>query len=187
MPASPVRLHVDQLPTVFPNAAGLDIGRAEIVAALPPDRASVTVRAFPTFTADLHRLVTWLLSHGIDTVAMESTGVYWIPIYELLEAAGMQVFLVNARHFKIVPGRTSDYNDAQWLQKLHALGLLTGSFRPDDEMCVLRSLLRHRAQLIEHRAVRRLQRDVSPPFGATDRSCAWRTSVSQRSLSGAFG
>jgi transposase len=93
-----------------------------------------------------------LLSHGIDTVAMESTGVYWIPIYELLEAAGMQVFLVNARHFKIVPGRKSDYNDGQWLQKLHALGLLTGSFRPDEEMCVLRSLLRHRAQLIEHRA-----------------------------------
>lgn len=148
----PARLHVENLPTVFPNAAGLDIGSAEIVAALPPDRAAITVRAFPTFTADLHRLVTWLLSHGIDTVAMESTGVYWIPIYELLEAAGMRVFLVNARHFKIVPGRKSDYNDAQWLQKLHALGLLTGSFRPDDEMCVLRSLLRHRAQLLEHRA-----------------------------------
>jgi transposase len=93
-----------------------------------------------------------LLDHHIDTVAMESTGVYWIPIYELLEAAGLRVFLVNARHFKIVPGRKSDYNDAQWLQKLHALGLLTGSFRPDDEMCVLRSLLRHRAQLIEHRS-----------------------------------
>jgi transposase len=83
---------------------------------------------------------------------MESTGVYWIPIYEMLEAAGIRVFLVNARHFKIVPGRKSDYNDAQWLQKLHALGLLTGSFRPDDEMCVLRSFLRHRAQLIEHRS-----------------------------------
>jgi transposase len=153
MPASkPARLHVDQLPTVFPNAAGLDIGSAEIVAALPPDRAAVTVHTFPTFTADLHRLVAWLVEHRIDTVAMESTGVYWIPIYELLEAAGLRVFLVNARHFKIVPGRKSDYNDAQWLQKLHALGLLTGSFRPDDEMCVLRSLLRHRAQLIEHRS-----------------------------------
>ena len=148
----PVRLHVDNLPMVFPNAGGLDIGSAEIVAALPPDRAAVTVQAFPTFTADLQRLVTWLLDHHIDTVAMESTGVYWIPIYELLEAAGLRVFLVNARHFKIVPGRKSDYNDAQWLQKLHALGLLTGSFRPDDEMCVLRSLLRHRAQLIEHRS-----------------------------------
>ena len=148
----PVRLHVDHLPTVFPNAAGLDIGSAEIVAALPPDRDPTPVRAFPTFTADLRHLVMWLLDHHIDTVAMESTGVYWIPIYEMLEAAGVRVFLVNARHFKIVPGRKSDYNDAQWLQKLHALGLLTGSFRPDEEICVLRSLLRHRAQLIEHRS-----------------------------------
>ena len=148
----PARLHVENLPTVFPNAAGLDIGSAEIVAALPPDRAATVVRAFTTFTADLRQLVTWLVQHQIDTVAMESTGVYWIPIYEMLEAAGLRVFLVNARHFKIVPGRKSDYNDAQWLQRLHALGLLTGSFRPDEEMCVLRSLLRHRAQLIEHRA-----------------------------------
>jgi transposase len=148
----PARLRVEHLPTVFPNAAGLDIGSAEIVAALPPDRAATVVRAFTTFTADLRELVTWLLHHQIDTVAMESTGVYWIPIYEMLEAAGLRVFLVNARHFKIVPGRKSDYNDAQWLQKLHALGLLTGSFRPDEEMCILRSLLRHRAQLIEHRS-----------------------------------
>lgn len=148
----PARLQVENLPTVFPNAAGLDIGSAEIVAALPPDRAPTVVRAFTTFTADLRQLVTWLVQHQIDTVAMESTGVYWIPIYEMLEAAGLRVFLVNARHFKIVPGRKSDYNDAQWLQRLHALGLLTGSFRPDEEMCVLRSLLRHRAQLIEHRS-----------------------------------
>lgn len=149
---TPARLRVDNLPTVFPNAAGLDIGSAEIVAALPPDRDVTVVRTFTTFTADLRQLVTWLLDHHIDTVAMESTGVYWIPIYELLEAAAIRVYLVNARHFKIVPGRKSDYNDAQWLQKLHALGLLEGSFRPDDEMCVLRSLLRHRAQLIEHRS-----------------------------------
>ena len=148
----PVRLHVDNLPTVFANAAGLDIGSAEIVAALPPDRDATPVRTFTTFTADLRQLVTWLLDHHIDTVAMESTGVYWIPIYEMLEVAGLRVFLVNARHFKIVPGRKSDYNDAQWLQRLHALGLLTGSFRPDEEMCILRSLLRHRAQLIEHRS-----------------------------------
>ena len=148
----PARLRVDNLPTVFPNAAGLDIGSAEIVAALPPDRDVTVVRTFTTLTADLRQLVSWLLDHHIDTVAMESTGVYWIPIYEMLEAAGIRVYLVNARHFKIVPGRKSDYNDAQWLQKLHALGLLEGSFRPDDEMCVLRSLLRHRAQLIEHRS-----------------------------------
>jgi len=149
---TPARLRIDNLPTVFPNAAGLDIGSAEIVAALPPDRDGTVVRTFTTFTADLRQLVTWLLDHHVDTVAMESTGVYWIPIYEMLEAAAIRVYLVNARHFKIVPGRTSDYNDAQWLQKLHALGLLEGSFRPDDEMCVLRSLLRHRAQLIEHRS-----------------------------------
>src|SRR3990170_1532094 len=148
----PARLRIENLPTVFPNAAGLDIGASEIVAALPPDRDVTVVRTFNTFTADLQQLVTWLVDHQIDTVAMESTGVYWIPIYEMLEAAGLRVFLVNARHFKIVPGRKSDYNDAQWLQKLHALGLLTGSFRPDEEMCVLRSLLRHRAQLIEHRS-----------------------------------
>lgn len=148
----PARLRVENLPTVFPNAAGLDIGSAEIVAALPPDRDVTVIRTFTTFTADLTQLVTWLLAHHIDTVAMESTGVYWIPIYEMLEAADIRVYLVNARHFKIVPGRKSDYNDAQWLPKLHALGLLTGSFRPDDEMCVLRSLLRHRAQLIEHRS-----------------------------------
>ena len=153
MPApKPVRLHVDNLPTVFPNAAGLDIGSAEIVAALPPDRHATPVRTFTTFTADLRQLVTWLLDHHIDTVARDSTAVYWIPIYEMLEAAGLRVFLVHARHCKIVPGRKSDDNDAQWLQQLHALGLLTGSFRPDDEMCVLRSLLRHRAQLIAHRS-----------------------------------
>src|SRR3989338_3920901 len=150
--STPTRLRIDHLPTVFPNAAGLDIGSAEIVAALPPDRDVTAVRTFTTFTADLRELVTWLLDHHIDTVAMESTGVYWIPIYEMLEAAGIRVYLVNARHFKSVPGRKSDYNDAQWLQKLQALGLLTGSFRPDDEMCVLRSFLRHRAQLIEHRS-----------------------------------
>jgi len=150
--SKPARLRIENLPTVFPNAAGLDIGSAEIVAALPPDCDVTVVRTFTTFTADLRQLVTWLLDHHIDTVAMESTGVYWIPIYEMLEAAAIRVYLVNARHFKVVPGRKSDYNDAQWLQKLHALGLLEGSFRPDDEMCVLRSLLRHRAQLIEHRS-----------------------------------
>ena len=148
----PARLHVDNLPTVCPNAAGLDIGSAEIVAALPPDRALTTVRTLTTVTADLHQLVAWVVEHRIDTVAMESTGVYGIPIYEMLDAAGLRVCLVNARHVTIVPGRQSDDHDAQWLQRLHALGLWTGSFRPDDEMCVLRSLLRHRAQLIEHRS-----------------------------------
>lgn len=153
----PQRVRIENMPCVFPNAAGLDIGSAEIVAALPPERGGTIVRTFTTFTADLKELVVWLQSHRIDTVAMESTGIYWVPIYEMLEEAGIHVYLVNARHFRIVPGRKSDYNDAQWLQKLHSLGLLEGSFRPDDEMCALRSLLRHRAQLIEHRSPHILQ------------------------------
>ena len=148
----PQRVRLENMPCVFPNAAGLDIGATEIVGALPPDRVDATVHTFTTFTADLKELVVWLVSHHIDTVAMESTGIYCIPIFEMLEDAGIRVYLVNARHFRIVPGRKSDYNDAQWLQKLHSLGLLEGSFRPDEEICVLRSLLRHRAQLIEHRA-----------------------------------
>ena len=146
------RVRLENMPCVFPNAAGVDIGSTEIVAAIPPDRDGETVRTFTTFTVDLKQLVVWLQGHRVDTVAMESTGIYWIPIFEMLEDVGIRVYLVNARHFRIVPGRKSDYNDAQWLQKLHSLGLLEGSFRPDDEICVLRSLLRHRAQLIEHRA-----------------------------------
>src|SRR6266508_3751727 len=155
MPAprrSPKKLQLDGLPTILPNAAGMDIGTEEIVVAVPPDRAPEPVRAFPTFTPDLHALVAWLVACGIDTVAMESTGVYWIPIYELLEAHGITPYLVNARHVKTVPGRKSDWNDAQWLQKLHALGLLQASFRPDAEIRTLRTLVRYRAELIERRA-----------------------------------
>lgn len=142
----------NQLPVVFPNAGGADIGASEIVVAVPVDRSPTPVRAFRTFTDDLHVLVQWLLECGVDTVAMESTGVYWVPLYEMLESAGIKPFLVNARHVKTVPGRKSDWNDAQWLQRLHAAGLLRASFRPDAEMVVLRSLLRHRAELIQHRA-----------------------------------
>lgn len=137
---------------VHPNAGGLDIGAREIWACVPPDREGKTVQVFGTFTPDLHKLADWLVSNGVDTVAMESTGVYWIPIFEILEAHGLKVYLVNARHIKNVPGRKSDYMDCQWIQKLHTLGLLTGSFRPDNEMCALRAYLRHRAQLIQHRA-----------------------------------
>jgi len=130
----------------------MDIGAEEIVVAVPPDRDPEPVRVFRTFTPDLQALVAWLVACDIDTVAMESTGVYWIPIYELLEAQQMVPFLVNARHAKIVPGRKSDWNDAQWLQKLHALGLLRASFRPDAEICALRTLVRYRAELIQHRS-----------------------------------
>ena len=149
---TPKTVQLDGLPTIYPCAAGIDIGAEEIVVAVPPDRDPEPVRAFRTFTPDLHALVAWLAACGIDTVAMESTGVYWIPIYELLEAQGIVPFLVNARHVKMVPGRKSDWNDAQWLQKLHALGLLRASFRPDAEICALRTLVRYRAELIQHRS-----------------------------------
>ncbi len=149
---SPQRVQLDGLPCIHPNAAGMDLGAEEIVVAVPPDRDPVPVRVFRTFTPDLEALVAWLVSGGIDTVAMESTGVYWIPLFEVLEARGIIVQLVNARHVKTVPGRKTDWNDAQWLQQLHALGLLRGSFRPDAEMCVLRTYLRHRAELIQHRS-----------------------------------
>jgi len=144
-PAEPIEI-------VHPNAAGLDIGAREIWVCVPPDRDEEAVRAFGTFTPDLDRLADWLVSCRIDTVAMESTGLYWLPIFEILEARGLKVCLVNARHIKNVPGRKSDVQDCQWIQKLHTLGLLTASFRPDAEMCVLRAYLRHRAQLIQHRS-----------------------------------
>src|SRR5215216_6405785 len=149
---TPKKRHLDDLTCVYPNAAGLDIGSAEIVVAVPPERDAEPVRVFATFTADLHALIAWLLACGIETVAMESTGVYWIPIYELLEQHGIVPYLVNGRHVKSVPGRKSDWNDAQWLQKLHALGLLRASFRPDTEISALRTLVRYRAELIAHRA-----------------------------------
>jgi transposase len=153
MPArTPKKRQLDDLACVFPNAAGLDIGSAEIVVAVPPERDPQPVRVFATFTPDLQALAAWLLACGIDTVAMESTGVFWIPIYELLEQHGITPYLVNARHVKTVPGRKSDWNDAQWLQKLHALGLLQASFRPDAEIRTLRTLVRYRAELIERRA-----------------------------------
>lgn len=149
---SPAKLHLEGLPAIYPNAAGIDIGADEIVVAVPVDRDPEPVRAFRTFTADLHALVNWLLACRIDTVAMESTGVYWLPLYELLEQHHITPFLVNARHVKTVPGRKSDWNDAQWLQKVHALGLLQASFRPDAEIVALRTLVRYRAELIQHRA-----------------------------------
>jgi transposase len=144
--------HVDALPCVHPNAAGLDIGADEIYACVPSDRDACPIRAFATFTADLHTLADWLIACRIDTVAMESTGIYWLAIYEILEARGIRVFLVNAQQIKIPRGRKSDWKDCQWIQRLHMLGLLHTSFRPDAEMALLRAYLRHRAELIAHRA-----------------------------------
>jgi len=143
---------LESMTLVHPNAAGLDIGSREIWAAVRPDLPGDTVRRFATFTPDLEALADWLQECGVETVAMESTGVYWIPVFELLERRGFQVYLVNGTHIKYVPGRKSDISDCQWIRKLHSLGLLNPSFRPDAEMRSLRSLLRHRAQLIEHRA-----------------------------------
>jgi hypothetical protein len=143
---------VEQIEIVHPNAAGLDIGSREIFACVPPNREGATIQVFGTFTPDLQRLADWLVTTRVDTVAMESTGVYWIPVFELLEARGLKVYLVNARHVKNVPGRKTDVQDCQWIQKLHTLGLLNNSFRPDGEMCALRAYLRHRAELLQHRA-----------------------------------
>ncbi len=133
-------------------AAGLDIGATEIWACVPTDRDPQPVRAFGTFTPDLQALADWVVQCQVTTVAMESTGVYWIPIYEILEARGLEVYLVNAHHLKHVPGRKSDVQDCQWIQQLHSYGLLTASFRPAEEMRVLRAYLRQRAMLLEHRA-----------------------------------
>lgn len=135
------------------NAAGLDIGAAEIYAAVPEDRAEASVRRFETFTADLKELADWLEACGVDTVAMESTSVYWVPVYEILEERGFELYLVNARQVKNVTGRKTDILDCQWLQQLHTYGLLRGSFRPSQEICELRTLLRHRGNLIRWRAV----------------------------------
>src|ERR1700674_2601095 len=132
-----------------PNAAGVDIGATEIYIAVPVDRDPQPVRHFSTFTEDLHAAADWLKSCNIETVAMESTGVYWIPLYQILETRGFQVSLVNAQHVKNVPGRKSDVSDCQWIQYLHSMGLLKASFRPPDEICVIRSLWRHRESLVQ--------------------------------------
>ncbi len=142
----------DMRPCVNPHAAGLDIGSGEIGACVPEDRDAEPVRSFGTFTPDLLALADWLAGCRIDTVAMESTGVYWIPVYEILEARGFNVYLVNAHHLKHVPGRKSDSKDCQWIQSLHTCGLLSASFRPEAEMCALRAYLRHRAMWLEYRA-----------------------------------
>src|SRR5437773_2024091 len=141
-----------QLTTINPNAAGLDVGSTFHVVAVPADRDEQPVQTFRTFSGDLHRLADWLEATGITTVAMESTSVYWIPVFELLEARGFEVLLVNARDVKHVPGRKSDVQDAQWLQQLHQHGLLRGSFRPRDGVVRLRAYLRHRERLIEYAA-----------------------------------
>jgi transposase len=131
------------------NAAGIDIGSDRHLVAVPEGRDEVSVREFGAFTSDLNRIAEWLEKCGVTTVAMESTAVYWIPLFELLEQRGLEVKLVDARHTKNVSGRKSDVLDCQWIQQLHTYGLLQGAFRPPDEICVLRSYMRQREMLTQ--------------------------------------
>jgi transposase len=144
----------------YPNAAGIDVGGSAHYVAVPADREGETVRKFGVCTADLEQLADWLIGHSVDTVAMESTGVFWIPVFELLERRGLRVLLVNARHVKNVPGRKSDVLDCQWLQQLMSFGLLQGAFRPPEQVCVVRALVRHRGTLTREQAqqVQRMQK-----------------------------
>ena len=136
-------------PCLEPNAGGIDIGAREIFVAVPADRDEHPVRVFDTFTEDLHAMARWLKACGVTTVAMESTGVYWIPLYDVLEAHGVKPCLTNARHMKNVPGRRTDWHECQWLQYLHSVGLLRAAFRPDADVCAVRALIRHRGELVE--------------------------------------
>ncbi len=140
----------ENLPILHPHAAGIDVGAEEHWVCVPADRDAQPVQKFSAFTCDLHRLADWFTACRVTTVAMESTGVYWIPLFQILEARGFAVALVNARHVKNVPGRPkTDRFDGRWLHKLHSYGLLAPSFRPPEDICQLRSLLRHRENLIQ--------------------------------------
>ena len=141
-----------ELKPVNVGAAAIDIGSTMHMAAVDPACADTPVRAFGTFTQDLHELADWFKVCGVTSVAMESTGVYWIPAYEILEQHGFEVILVNARYAKNVPGRKTDVSDAAWLCQLHSYGLLRGSFRPDAEIATLRAYLRQRERLVEYAA-----------------------------------
>lgn len=131
------------------NAAGIDVGATEHCVAVPSDSAEQCVRSFGAFTSDLRQMVEWLRECGVTTVAMESTSVYWIPLFEILESAGLEVRLVDPHHLKNVPGRKTDFLDCQWLQQLHTFGLLSGAFIPESSIRELRAIVRHRATLIE--------------------------------------
>lgn len=151
------------LEVIHPHAAGIDIGNSMHYVAVRPDRDSEPVRRFECFTADLHRLADWLQSCGVKTVAMQSTGVYWIPLYELLEQRGFEVYLVNARHTKNLPGRKSDVQESQWLLKLHTYGLLNNSFQPVSEIRMLRTYWRQRGEHVRGAAtcIQRMQKALT--------------------------
>src|SRR6266853_445937 len=140
---------LDDRPLLEPNAAGIDIGAREIFVAVPGDRDENPVRVFLTFTEDLQQLAAWLVKCGVTTAAMESTGVYWVPLYDMLEKYGVKPCLVDARHMKNVPGRRTDWHECQWIQYLHSVGLLRSAFRPEDDVCAVRALTRHRNDLVQ--------------------------------------
>ena len=151
------------LDVVHPHAAGIDVGNATHYVAVRPDRDPEPVRRFECFTVELHRLADWLQSCGVKTVAMQSTGVYWIPLYEILEERGLEVYLVNARHTKNLPGRKSDVQESQWLLKLHTYGLLNNSFQPVSEIRVLRTYWRQRGEHVREAAtcIQRMQKALT--------------------------
>lgn len=147
---------------VFPNAAGIDVGGSSHFVAVPADATTDSVREFGAMTGDLHAMADWLLSCGVDIVALESTGVYWIPVFEVLEQRGLTVWLVDARQLKYVPGRKSDVQDCQWLQTLMSFGLLRAAWRPAGEVCVVRVIARQREVLLAEQAswVQRMQKTL---------------------------
>jgi transposase len=151
------------LDVIHPQAAGIDIGNASHYVAVRPDRDPEPVRRFECFTADLHRLADWLNSCGVTTVAMQSTGVYWMPLYDILEERGFEVYLVNARHNKNLPGRKSDVQECQWLLKLRTYGLLNNSFQPTSQIRVLRTYWRQRAEHVRAAAsgIQRMQKALT--------------------------
>src|SRR5260221_7582232 len=138
-----------ELKPVNIGAAAIDIGSKMHVAAVNPTCTDVPVRAFGTFTQDLHDMADWFKACGVTSVAMESTGVYWIPPYEILEQHGVKPCLVDARGMKNVPGRRTDWHECQWIQFLHSVGLLRAAFRPDGDVCAVRVLMRHRSDLVQ--------------------------------------
>jgi transposase len=148
---------------INPHAAGIDVGGRSHFVAVPEGSCEQPVREFSSFTDDLHRMADWLLACGVSTVAMESTGIYWIPVFEILESRGLEVRLVNARHVKNVPGRKSDVLDCQWLQRLHSYGLLEGAFRPTEQVCTLRAYVRQRMNLVRYAAshIQHMQKALS--------------------------
>jgi transposase len=158
-----MRTRRPQWTITHPNAAAVDIGSAHHHAAVPPDRDEQAVREFGCHTSDLIALADWLVACKVATVALESTGVYWIALYEVLEARGLDVWLVNAKSVRHVSGRKSDVLDCQWLQQLHTFGLLRRAFRPDAQVCELREIVRLREGVLEDRArhVQRMQKALT--------------------------